>query len=89
MISQRDLEGLIRRESTPGSKVLSVYLNVDQSRAGNLNRKFSTTLEDRLSSIEQQLGNENERQELDLNAKRVLSFVSDYKPQARALVFFL
>jgi peptide chain release factor subunit 1 len=88
MIGRSDLENLVRRESKPGSKVLSVYLNVDQSRMDNLNRKFETTLKDRLSSIEQQLRNENERQELGLNAKRVLSFVSDYKPQARGLVLF-
>jgi hypothetical protein len=32
MIGRSDLEDLVRQQSRPGSKVLSIYLNVDQSR---------------------------------------------------------
>jgi peptide subunit release factor 1 (eRF1) len=82
------LEDLVRQQSKPGSKVLSAYLNVNQSRPANLNRKFVTTLEGGLGSLEQQLGNKDECREFGSSAKRVLSFVSGYRPQAQGLVLF-
>ncbi|MGW8179142.1 MAG: hypothetical protein ACWGQW_10310 [bacterium] len=44
MISWKDLEGLLAFETESSSPILSVYLNVDQSRAVNLNRGFEAAL---------------------------------------------
>ncbi len=44
MISQADIEPLANRNAIPGSPVLSVYLDMDQSKAANLNRQFEAAL---------------------------------------------
>jgi peptide chain release factor subunit 1 len=88
MISKQDLENLLERPGQPGSPVLSVYLDVDQSRAANLNRGFETALKSMLRSIEQQLAAERERAEFAADAERLLRFASDYQPRARSLVIF-
>jgi hypothetical protein len=53
-ISRTELENLIERKGAE-SGVLSVYLEVDQSRAANLNRGFTAALKDRLRAIEQEV----------------------------------
>lgn len=88
MISKTDLENLIEREVKPSSPVLSVYLDVDQSRASNLNREFEAALKNMRRSIERQLGGERERREFTADAERVLQFVSNYEPRGRTLVIF-
>lgn len=88
MISKLDLENLLRYEGKPESPVISVYLNVDQSRAANLNRGFEVVLKNMLRSMEQQLDDEHKRREFAADAESVHRFVSEYDPKARSLVIF-
>ena len=54
MISSSDIKGIVERRAA-GCPVLSVYLDVDQSKAGNLNRRFEVSLNDMLRFIEARL----------------------------------
>ncbi|HXH10745.1 MAG TPA: hypothetical protein VNP04_13410 [Alphaproteobacteria bacterium] len=88
IISRQDIDALVEREAIPGSPVLSVYLDVNQSKPANLNRGFETALDNMLRSIAQQLGNEQERQEFAADAERVHRLVSNYEPRALSLCLF-
>lgn len=88
MISKEELGTLIGREGKPGHPVLSVYLDVDQSRETNLNRKFEVSLGNLLRELEQGLVDGFEREEFAADAERVKRFVSGYRPGARSLVIF-
>lgn len=88
MITKADLETLIHWRARPGSPVLSVYLDVDQSHATNLNRGFEAALAHMLRSIEEQLSHQSERQAFGADAERVRRFVADYQPGAKSLVIF-
>jgi hypothetical protein len=88
MISRADVENIRARDATPGSPVLSVYyLDVDQSRAGNRNRKFEARLKTRLHAIEEECPRA-EREPFRADAARVMRFVSNYQPHAETLVLF-
>jgi peptide chain release factor subunit 1 len=87
MISRADVERLRVRDPIPGSPVLSVYLDVDQARAANLNRRFAAGLKARLRTVAQQLA-ESEREAFRADAARVQAFVADYEPHAKTLVIF-
>src|SRR5438132_3601242 len=87
MISRAAVDLLRERSPTPGSPVLSVYLDVDQSRAANLKREFEAALKARLRAIEQRLA-ESEREVFRADAARVQRFVGDYQPHAKTLVVF-
>jgi len=88
MISKAELETLIGREGKPGHPVLSVYLDVDQSRETNLNRKFEVSLGNLLRELEQGIVDQYEREEFVSDAERTTRFVSGYRPGARSLVAF-
>lgn len=88
MISKEEIGTLIGREGKPGHPVLSVYLDVNQSRETNLNRKFEVSLGNLLRGLEQELVNGFEREEFVADAERMRRFVSDYRPSARSLVIF-
>ena len=88
MISKEELSILIGREGKPGHPVLSVYLDVDQSRETNRNRKFEVSLGNLLRELEQSLIDGLEREEFATYAERVKHFVSGYRPGARSLVIF-
>src|SRR6185295_9455790 len=45
MISHHDLSQLHHYPSGPDSLILSLYVNIDQSNAANLNRGFETSVE--------------------------------------------
>ena len=52
MITNRNLRELIDRDPRPGSPTLSIYLDIDQSDAANLNRKFEVALFNMLRELE-------------------------------------
>jgi peptide subunit release factor 1 (eRF1) len=87
MISRADLDRLADHAPTPESPVLSVYLDVDQSRAVNLNREFEAALKTRLRTLEHRLV-ESERDAFRADAAAVQRFVAGYRPRARTLVLF-
>ena len=45
MISKSDVDAIVGRKAVPGSPVLSVYLDIDQSKAVNLKRRFEASLQ--------------------------------------------
>jgi len=87
MISRAAVDSLLERPPSPGSPVLSVYLDVDQSRAANLNREFEAALKARLHAIEHQLARA-ERDAFRADAARVWRFVSQYHPRGKTLILF-
>jgi hypothetical protein len=46
-----DIQSLLARVERPSPSILSVYLNVDQSRQVNLNHGFETQLKDMMASV--------------------------------------
>ena len=87
MISKSEIEALVEREAMPDSPVLSVYLDVDQSKAGNLKRRFEASLKEMLRSIETGLS-ENQSKHFSADAERARHFVADLEPRAKGLVLF-
>ncbi len=88
MISHDELHTLIHHQPQEGRKVLSVYLNVDQGRASNLNREFEVPLRNMLREIENGIGDAYEREEFRDCAARVKQYVESYRPAGRTLVLF-
>jgi peptide chain release factor subunit 1 len=88
MISAEDVRALIEHRAKPGSGVLSVYLNVDQSRAVNLNRGFEAALRNLLRNLEDKTEDKAQLKELSLAAEQALGMVRQYGPHARSLVMF-
>jgi protein required for attachment to host cells len=82
------LKGLLAVEPEEDSPVLSVYLNVDQGLAVNLNRGFEAALKGLLQRTEKKLRSESEKRGFEEDSKRVVSFVSDYQPEAKGIVIF-
>lgn len=88
MISREEVEGLMLREVRPGSPVLSVYLDTDQSREINIERGFETVLKDMLREIKQRL-DKDEKGRFQADAERVQQFVKEeYRDVKRGLVIF-
>jgi peptide subunit release factor 1 (eRF1) len=87
-MNPRELHELFSRPERPHHSVLSVYLDVDQSRAENLNRGFETRLKDTLSSIQSTIREPAESERFVRAALHIRDFVSAYQPGARVLGLF-
>ncbi len=87
-ISRKDLDSLIEWNAEPGKYVLSVYLNVDQSRSTNLNRGYLRSLKELLRCSEQRLTDEKERKGFAACAERVLGHVTASDARSRSLALF-
>jgi peptide subunit release factor 1 (eRF1) len=68
--------------------MLSVYLDVDQSRPSNLNRGFETQLKNLIADIRPTIRDAAELERFNPVAHRITDFVSAYQPQARGLGLF-
>jgi stalled ribosome rescue protein Dom34 len=89
MITRDDIRQLQQYRSIPDSLVLSLYVNIDQSNAANLNRGFATRVEGLFRQIaEDQMSNGGSRQRLEVECQRVRRFLDDYVPKGKALVLF-
>lgn len=88
MLTVKDLESLARFVSPSGRHVLSVYLDVDQSRESNLNRGYALALRDMLRSVETKIEWGPERQNFLQQAESIQNLVSNYQPSARSLACF-
>jgi peptide chain release factor subunit 1 len=84
MISRADIEEIVERKPVPGSPVLSVILDIDQSKASNLDRRFEASLENMLRSIEERL-DETQLNHFSADAERVRQYVSGLEPPAKGL----
>ena len=87
MISKTDLERLNEYRTAPG-RVLSIYLDVDQSKAANLNRGFVTAFEAKVQAIERIFEEEYEAREFNECVTQVRNWLSKYEPRARGVVVF-
>jgi len=67
--------------------VLSLYLDVDQSKASNLNRKFESALKDMLRSIQSRLQGDQVKS-FAADAAHALDHVSRLAPSGKGLVLF-
>ena len=89
MISYDDVRELQQFVSGPDSLVLSLYVNIDQSNAANLNRGFETAVENFFRHmLETQISAENNRQKFESETARVLRFLKGYTPKGKGLVIF-
>lgn len=88
MISRQDLRELLSLPADKESPILSLYLDVDQQRAINLNRGFESVLKGMIRQLEQGLGNNSRLKEFLGDARLAGNFVSDYQPSGKSLVLF-
>lgn len=88
MITHDDLQKLMDHAATEGRHVLSVYLNVDQGRADNLNREYRVPLHNMLRDLECGIGDVGEREAFKACAARVRQYVESYRPAGRTLALF-
>ena len=89
MISYDDIRQLQHYPSGPDSLIMSLYLNIDQSDAANLNRGFETRVESLIrQAAEKQNSNESSKERFKTECKRVKQFLRDYIPKGKALVVF-
>jgi hypothetical protein len=86
-ITRREVESLMEREARPGSPVLTVYLETDQSNVVNVNRAFKVVFRNMLRDVEQP-EDRDKQQQLKEDAERVLRFLDDYRDTKRGLVMF-
>jgi peptide subunit release factor 1 (eRF1) len=68
--------------------VLSVYLDVDQSKAANLNRGFERAFESRIKTIARRFEEEYEAADFARCVDDIRKLLSSYEPRARGLVMF-
>ena len=87
MIDKSKLKELIDYKAGSDSPTLSVYLDIDQSDAANLNRMFEVALYNVLREIEETLDS-RQLSDFKRDSIRVLDFVESYRPQAKGLVIF-
>jgi peptide subunit release factor 1 (eRF1) len=66
-----------------------VYLDIDQSKAANINRGFETAFESRIKEISRTFEEEYEQQDFDACAAKVRRLLSSYEPRALGLVCFV
>jgi peptide subunit release factor 1 (eRF1) len=81
VITKSDLE-VLNGYKTETGRVLSVYLDVDQSRAANLNRKFELAFE---AKVKEMGKSEQDFQECADEARKI---IAAYHPRGRGLVLF-
>jgi peptide subunit release factor 1 (eRF1) len=87
VIAKPDIEEIAQRKPVPGSPVLSVTLDIDQSKASNLDRRFEAALENMLRSIQERL-DETQSNHFSADAERVRQYVFGLGPQAKGLIVF-
>jgi peptide subunit release factor 1 (eRF1) len=90
MITYEDIRELQQYQPKSDSGILSLYVDVDQSRASNLNRGFETAVEDQCRRIaEQEAASENGKLvKFESERARVMRFLKDYTPKGKGLVIF-
>jgi peptide subunit release factor 1 (eRF1) len=86
-ITAKDLGDLQEPKASTG-RVLSVYLDVDQSRAANLNRGFELAFESRIKTIARRFEEEYEQSDFDRCVEDVRKRLSTYEPHGRSLIVF-
>lgn len=89
MISYQDIRELQQIPTGPDALILSLYVNVDQSNAANLNRGFETEVESVFRKMaENRSPSDNHKPEFEAECNRVRELLREYTPKAKALVIF-
>jgi peptide chain release factor subunit 1 len=88
MISHDDLSQLHNYPSGPESLILSLYVDINQSNAANLNRGFETRVESLFREVADQTSHEESKQRFNAECQRVREFLRNYVPKGKALVVF-
>lgn len=89
MISYDDIRQLQHYPSGLDSLVLSLYLNIDQSKAVNLNRGFETAVANLFRRMsENHLSGNNDKHRFETECEKVLDFLKDYTPKGASVVIF-
>jgi hypothetical protein len=86
-ITAKDL-GELKESRTGAGRVLSVYLDVDQSKAANLNRRFVGAFESRIQLIGRRFEEEYEQSDFTRCVDDIRKLLSTYEPHGRSLVIF-
>ena len=87
MISKTDLAAVNEYRMAVG-RVLSVYLDVDQAHAENLNRNFAAAFESKIKEAGRSFEEEYEQRDFETCASEVRKLLTAYQPRARGLVIF-
>ena len=89
MLTVDDLQKLASRRERAEKTVLTLYLDVDQSKQANLNRGFEKQLKDMLADVKETIRDDGELKAFEIASQRVEDFVTRYHLSARglALVF--
>src|SRR5438105_1953316 len=88
LIDPAGFQNLFSRPERQDDAVLSVYLNVDQSRQANLNRGFEKELRDLMASIRSSIHDAASLERFIRAAHHINGFVSTCEPHARGLALF-
>jgi hypothetical protein len=86
-MTTKDLSELEEYKVEAG-KVLSVYLDIDQSRAANLNRGFEAAFHAKVQEIARTFDEEYEQRQFAACVEDVRNLLSGYEPKAHSLVIF-
>jgi peptide chain release factor subunit 1 len=76
------------RETSSAGRVLSVYLDVDQSKGANLNRRFLRAFESQVQLIGRTFEEEYEQSDFARCVEDVWNLLLTYEPRGRSLVIF-
>jgi peptide subunit release factor 1 (eRF1) len=87
-MSRDDLQLLVSRPERPYRSMLSVYLDVDQSRAANQNRGFEVQLKNILGSTRKTIHDPLELESFDRSAGQIEECVAGYQLGAIGLAVF-
>lgn len=83
----RDIaEQLLPIADSADRRFLTVYINVDQSRAENLNRKYEVAVEDAFRKAEGGIADGSERELFEKNVQLVQGFLKEYSPKGKSLL---
>jgi peptide subunit release factor 1 (eRF1) len=88
MFSRKDLEPLLRYPTQPESPVLSLYLDVDQSRQANRGRGILVAARALLAGIRDESVPGRGPDHLDEDSRRAETFLEGYEPSGKSLVLF-
>ena len=87
MISKTDVAPVNEYKKATG-RVLSVYLDVDQSNASNLNRSFEAAFQAKVNVFARTFEQEYEHCDFETCVAEVRSALERYEPRGRGLVIF-
>jgi hypothetical protein len=79
---------LLTHSIRPNRAVLSVYLNVDQTRQANLNRRFQIQFETMMTTLRKTIHDPVELERFRTAVHHVADFLQTYEVGGRALVMF-